>query len=108
MKREAVFGHTNAIGTRGAPMLPLLLGVLLFFSLGGHAQSNSGSGSPTSTGSGGSTTNKASVSDLTAGEMEVTALGNILTNHLQEINRRAAAVESSVTRHEGVLVTSTA
>ena len=110
MKREALLAHANAMLTRGVPVALLLSVVLLFSSPSSQAQPTSRSGSSASTEVGDSTTNKAkaAVSDLTAAEMEVTALGNALTNHLQEMNRRAAAVGDSFTRHEGVLVTSTA
>src|SRR2546421_1003377 len=108
MKREAVLARANAMLTQGVRVALWLSVILLFSSLGSRGQSTSRSGSSASTDRGDSTTNKASVSDLTAAEMEVAALGNALTNHLQEMNRRAAAVEDTFTRHEGVLVTSTA
>ena len=39
--------------------------------------------------------------------MEVAALGNVLTNHIQEVTRRSAAMESVFERHQAVLVMST-
>jgi CheY-like chemotaxis protein len=84
-------------------ILPLLLIFLasLFQAIGvERGQSNNAPAGSTAT----SDTNK-SVPDTVAAEMEIAALQKTITNQLQEIVTRSAAVENTVRRHEGVLGT---
>src|SRR5689334_9245286 len=49
-----------------------------------------------------------SVSDSVAGDMEVAALANALTNRMQEVAAKTAVVESTFKRNQTILITFTA
>ncbi len=112
MKRKPLLTPSNAIFACRLAALRFLFGLWLLFSWDSNAADNPPNGSSAQASgevrdSSSSNKVRAAVSDAVAAEMEIAALGNALTNHLQEMTKRAAAVETSFSHHEGVLITFT-
>src|SRR6516165_4211630 len=101
MKRPSPWPYSVAILTRRAiRVFWLSLCALALLAPSVTAQTTRSSGAV-------QTNQLRSVSDSTAAEMEVAALGNALTNRMQEVALRTGAVESVFKLHQVVLTTFT-
>jgi CheY-like chemotaxis protein len=102
MKRIFVWAFTAAVGNRcgsRCALFAILPALLVATTVNGVEQA------APATPSNATNNVKAAVSDATAGDIEVAALGSLLTNQMIQVAKKEAAVESVFQRHGVVLTT---